>query len=385
MNPTFLPASNATPARSARRGSALILAIGATIPLVIAGGVMLTAITRERSAAEQSVVVSQARDVSASGAHEALARLSKDANYAGSYDVTIGGAQAHVTIAPWKGDGVDNDANGTVDDAGEDDFISITSSGTMNVSFDAKGYEIERQAREGRSATEVIVKKVDLDLAASQAVYIDDALATFKFAGTQFLVNGNDTNIDNSAGPATAIPGIGTPGDPSYIKNQLKANQQPLVIGKGGAPSIMTVADIDLAAQIAALKNLATVTWDDASTSYNGDIGDRPNLNPVIAHAKGSLSLNGSTKGCGILIVDGDLKVNGGFDFVGLIYCSGSVTFNGAGGSKDLHGALYALGAVDGTDITLNGTVQLRYSSEALTIVNTKLSSGVSLVSWTQR
>ena len=57
----------------------------------------------------------------------------------------------------------------------------------------------------------------------------------------------------------------------------------------------------------------------------------------------------------------------------------------GTGGLTPQRGALYTLGAVDGTDVTLNGSVELRYSSEALTVVTSQLAANVSVVSWTQR
>src|SRR5688572_9297790 len=375
---------NPDPKLDTRRGSALILAVGATIPLLVAGGVLLTAITRQRSADEQSLVVTQARDASSSGAQQALARLTADPNYTGSFDVALRGPSAEVTVTAWADDGVDNDENGAIDEAAEADFLSVTSVGTANVRVDGNGV-LDLPTRKGRSTTVAILRKTRLDLVAEQAVYIDDPLAAFKFSGTAFLISGEDTNIDGTPGPNDAIAGIGTPGDPEDIKDQLKANQEPLVVGIGGPPSVHAVADVEMIDQIEMLQDLATVVWDSGVTSYNGDIGDRSALVPVIAHAKGDLKLNGDTKGCGILIVDGDLTINGSFDFVGFIFTAGGVTFNGGGGAKNLHGALFTLGAVDGTDVTINGGVQLRYSSEALTIVTTQLAGSVSLVSWTQR
>jgi hypothetical protein len=371
--------------KNTRSGSALILAIGAAIPLLIAGGVLLTAVTRARTAADHSIVVQQARDVSASGAQNAMARLVADPNFTGDYDLELSGPVAHIAVAAWANDGVDNDKNGKVDDDGEADYLSVTSVGAVNEVLDAKGNALDLPTRQGRSTTEVVLKKNKVDIVTNQAVYIDDPLATFKFAGTAFLISGNDTNINNTVGPNSPIAGIGTPGDPNWIKNQLSAKQKPLVIGKSGSPSVLNVEDVDFSNQIHSIAQLASVVWTDATTSYGGDIGDRADLVPVIAHAKGNLKLNGDTKGCGILVVDGDLTVNGSFDFVGFIYAGGAVTFNGGGGAKDLHGALYTLGAVSGTDVTLNGTVQLQYSSQALQVVTTQLAASVSLVSWTQR
>jgi hypothetical protein len=131
---------------------------------------------------------------------------------------------------------------------------------------------------------------------------------------------------------------------------------------------------------------LATTVWGGASTKLtNGSLGDRKNMVPVIAHAKGDLDLSGSTSGCGILIVDGNLTVTGNFDYAGVMLVTGSVTFKGGGGNKDLHGALFTPGNVKGEDVDISGTIQIRYSSQAIATVTQKVSTGVQLVSWAQR
>lgn len=84
-------------------------------------------------------------------------------------------------------------------------------------------------------------------------------------------------------------------------------------------------------------------------------------------------------------MVDGDLTLTGTFKYVGFILVSGAVTIKGGGGDKDIYGGLLTLGAVTGEGITLSGAVQIRYSSLALSTVETELSGGVTLVAWSQR
>jgi hypothetical protein len=127
------------------------------------------------------------------------------------------------------------------------------------------------------------------------------------------------------------------------------------------------------------------VTFNGPDDSFSGDLGDLKNQKPVVTYAKGNLKLNGNTKGCGILIVDGDVDFNGTFDFAGIIYASGAIRFNGGGGGKNLRGALFTLGAVSGEDVTINGSVDLRYSSEAIALVNQELSGGVEVLSWRRK
>jgi hypothetical protein len=365
-----------------RRGNALLLALGATTTLIIAAGTLLVSVTQERTGTEQSVVNAQARDASTSGAEDALAILDGNSSWTGTFQSAYGGPIADVTVADWGADGADNDGDGTVDESDEDGFIGVISIGRVNQLLDANSALVERASRHADSRTEVVLSKTSLNLAAEQAIYVDDAAATFKFSGTAFLISGNDTNIDGTAGPGASKPGIGTVGDPAGIKSQLKANQKPKVIGFGGAPSVANVGDIDLPATMDSLKELATIVFNGPDDSYSGDLGSFDDQVAVITHAKGDLKLNGNTSGCGILIVEGDVDFNGNFDYAGLIYVTGAVRFNGGGGGKNLRGALFTLGAVTGNDVTINGSVDLRYSSEAITLVNTQLSSSLTVVSW---
>jgi hypothetical protein len=60
---------------------------------------------------------------------------------------------------------------------------------------------------------------------------------------------------------------------------------------------------------------------------------------PII-YATGSIHLNGNGRGQGILLVNGDLEINGKFEFYGLVIVRDDVT-KGNGTAK-IHGALYA-------------------------------------------
>jgi hypothetical protein len=369
-----------------QRGIAMVFAVAAAIPLIGVAGTLLMIAVRQREQVEESIVVTMARDAAASGAQDAMAKLSTNADFTGTYDLAIGGGQAQVTVTDWVSDGIDNDGDGRVDDALEADYVSISSIGSVNVAWDAHGNEMVTAARSMQTTANVITKKVRLTLPVDATFYVDDPLATFTFSGTSFSIDGSDVNLDGTKGPQPALPGMGTPGDPKKLASQFSKSQKSRVTGKGGTPSVLTVADIDLVDEIHHLASLATLTWTDMHEKIsNVEIGDYKNLVPVIAHAKGDLTLSGSAKGCGILVVDGDLVLSGNFDFVGVILVAGSVTFNGGGGKKNLHGALMTPGTIAGTDGSLGGSIQLQYSSQAVDILTSKLSDGVELVSWTQR
>jgi hypothetical protein len=350
-----------------RRGSAALLAMTATIPLMGVAGTLLMVTVHHRSETEESALMTAARDAAASGAQDAMAKLTVDPAFTGAYDLTVGNCTSHVVVSDWANDHVD---------------IDISATGHVNSGGGGLGAGV---STEDRSAG-VLVKKTKLNIVANTAFYVDDALANFNFNGTAFLIKGNDTNLDGTKGPKPAIPGIGTPGNPNGIISQLSAKQKPDVVGLGGSPSVQTVVADDLTADMSAISPLATLNWTGSDVHLsNGIIGDLPHLKAQIAHAKGNLFLSGNTKGCGILVVDGNLEVTGNFDFVGVMYVNGSVTFKGGGGAKNIRGALFTPGNVNGEDVDISGSIQITYSSQAIDIVNTQLSAGVQLISWTQK
>jgi hypothetical protein len=368
-----------------RRGSAALMAITAALPLIGVAGTLLMVTVRQRDEVEAAAIVAAARDAAASGAQDAMAKLAVDPTFSGAYDLTVGGSIAHVVVTDWSNDGVDNDGNGKVDDLAEADYISISSEGRVNVAYDHNGREMDTAAMSQTKTAGSVVKKTKLDIAVNSAFYCDDPLATFTFNGTAFKLSGKDTNLNGSKGPMPDVPGIGTPGDPSLIAKQLTAKQKSDVVGLGLPPSIGTVTTEDIADYAKALGSLATQTWSDADAKQsNAVIGDRTKLVAQIAHAKGNLHLSGSSKGCGVLVVDGDLEVTGNFDFAGLIFVTGSVTFRG-GGNKVVRGALFTPGNVNGEDVEISGSIDIGYSSEAIATVEKQLSMGVELISWTQQ
>jgi len=368
-----------------RRGSAALMAITAAIPLIGVAGTLLMVTVRQRNQVEASAVVAAARDAAASGAQDAMAKLAVDPNWAGEYDLAVGGSLAHVVVTDWTSDGVDNDNNGKVDDLAETDYVSITSEGRVNVAYDRQGRELSTAALSQTKDAGSVVKKTKLDIAVNSAFYCDDPLATFTVNGNAFKISGEDTNIDGTPGPNPDVAGIGTTGDPALIEMQLSAEQQDNIVGMGLPPSIATVATEDIMEYAKALGSLATLTWSDADAKEpSAKIGDREKLIAQIAHAKGNLELSGSSKGCGVLVVDGNLEVTGNLDFVGLIFVTGSVTFR-RGGDKVIRGALFTPGNVNGEDIEVSGSIDIGYSSEAIATVEKQLSVGVELISWTQR
>jgi hypothetical protein len=91
----------------------------------------------------------------------------------------------------------------------------------------------------------------------------------------------------------------------------------------------------------------------------------------VTEYIPGSVKLTSAATGSGILIVDGDLEVNGGLNWYGLILVRGKVSFTGgAGQSVNLYGSILAgedVLAVNNTESdTFGGSINFHYDVCAL-------------------
>ncbi len=76
-----------------------------------------------------------------------------------------------------------------------------------------------------------------------------------------------------------------------------------------------------------------------------------------------TLKLAGDSKGAGILLVDGNLEIVGGFTWYGVILATGRVGYTGAG-QKNVTGGIMA-GENGANEIDIEGNVGINYCSAA--------------------
>jgi len=93
--------------------------------------------------------------------------------------------------------------------------------------------------------------------------------------------------------------------------------------------------------------------------------------NPVTTYIPGSVKLTADANGAGILVVDGDLEINGGLNYYGLILVRGKVSFTGGGAQAvNLYGSILAGEDVTATDTsvsdTFGGSINFHYDVCAL-------------------
>lgn len=92
------------------------------------------------------------------------------------------------------------------------------------------------------------------------------------------------------------------------------------------------------------------------------------------------IQLSGGVSGCGMLLVEGNLKLTGGFAWHGLIMTTGSLTFLG-GGDKNITGAvLSGSSATNAEDDVIAGNTNIIYCSSAVN--NQTMFMAMQVLSW---
>jgi len=172
----------------------------------------------------------------------------------------------------------------------------------------------------------------------------------------------NDVStIGNSGSTATSF---GT--DPTTTASVQHVNPWPNSLNidnlinkyKAGAvsPSFSCTGTQDLTAIPAVYKNCGTQSSQQFG-DYPSGLPTEPALGSytsVTEYIPGSVHLTSDASGSGILIVDGDLDINGGLNWYGLILVRGKVSFTGgAGASTNLYGAILA-----GDDVNASNQAQ---------------------------
>jgi Tfp pilus assembly protein PilX len=113
-------------------------------------------------------------------------------------------------------------------------------------------------------------------------------------------------------------------------------------------------------------KSVST-NWGEPHRSGADYVAECINYFPIV-YFSGSTKFNGNGRGQGILLIEGDLTLNGGFEWDGLIIARDNV--KNSGGTAKIYGSIMAGGAnLDNTvtEDNLSGNITINYSACALT------------------
>lgn len=173
------------------------------------------------------------------------------------------------------------------------------------------------------------------------AIYMPGAAADMEFRiESGSIISGDDTNINGTAGPLAAIPGIATNNAATTAEAIAAVEAGASVTGGGGTPSVVTTSStLDITALVNNFLANPNTVISGGTTLRNGILGTW--ATPQITHVTGDFRVRGTSSGAGVLIVDGNLRIEDTFDFKGLIILrNGGELRLEIGGSAPIYGAI---------------------------------------------
>jgi Tfp pilus assembly protein PilX len=186
------------------------------------------------------------------------------------------------------------------------------------------------------------------------------------------------TTLQGTSAYVLGMDHCGTHHVPGVItKATVTQNGNPTVTGSPIPIVENSLQDIDIEYMVSKFKKRATSSYDVDSATLTGmswgsptpgatqqDASSCSQHNVVYFNTNSTyVKLSGGTSGCGLLLVEGDLSVNGGFQWYGVVVVTGAITFLGGGG-KNVTGGMLAGGAVS-ADL-VGGDANIVYCSQAI-------------------
>ena len=296
------------PSRESQRsgsdqGFVLVAVIATLIPLLLIVGASSSLLTGGLSRVRDAVADSQAFLAAESGIDSAIHRATSGTLTGGGFTADMGRGMTHtVTYFELGTDGIDNDLDTVVDEPDED-VLRVFSVGEYRTS------KLTLVAYLGRVQGITDIKGAML-LQGSPVVKLWD----------NAYITGHNTNLDRTLGdPAFSVEGLSSPpATAADLAAAIDASEAPMIQGIGGSPSL-GLGTQDLPALIGSYRQAATNVIS-GLTHKNVNWGDSATGDWVVSYANHDLIIKGNnSKGAGILICEGQIKIYDGFVFDGLI------------------------------------------------------------------
>jgi hypothetical protein len=238
------------------------------------------------------------------------------------------------------------------------------------------------------------VRRTQIPSAGPGALYLANNNPTDStFRGDNFSIDGNDHMYTGGlASPNNPVPGLSTRSDQNTQEaiNSLNDTQRDDIRGLGfqlGPPTVPSVLTSPNAPDISQMNQMiddilargAVTDYPDGQINGNstfGGTGTNGEPPPQVTHFTNSNGItikgNGNASGAGIMIVEGDLTIQGTFEFKGLILVRGRTNVQTDPSLTDVIGNGTIYGSLWTQDINLivGGSAIIHYSTQALTLAN---------------
>jgi hypothetical protein len=200
-------------------------------------------------------------------------------------------------------------------------------------------------------------------------------------------INGNDHDLAGNLTGGGSVPGIAVDGitQQNSVLDMIAAHAIDQVLGSGGTPSVSAITnEVDWADYAQLIADNPDILIDAQekvkSTNSWGTLAD-----PKVTFINGDIKINNSqaADGCGILVVNGNLEINGGFDYTGLVIAFKETNIDiKLNGNAQILGSLVVAGNAINVDVS-SGNFNALYSTEALNLIETLLvTKRFSILSW---
>lgn len=185
----------------------------------------------------------------------------------------------------------------------------------------------------------------------AHAIFTQNSVNVVGGSGNTITSFGTDPTQGTSTQSGASVQGVNP--WPNSLNINTLINQYKV---GASSPNFTCSGTQDLTTTPATYKNCGTQPGQTFGT-YPTGLPTEPapgSYTSVTEYVPGSVKLTSDASGSGILIVDGDLEINGGLNWYGLILVRGKVSFTGgAGASTNLYGAILA-----GDDVSATNQVQ---------------------------
>jgi len=278
----------------------------------------------------------------------------------GTFGNIIAGNSIEGQKAFWIAEAGLQDAKDRLNNAvGVDAFRNLT--GLSNpVSYAAGRYAITTANDAVDPANRILVRSVGTSATGSKTVEV--TMVKFLFSTPGALYTEAPVDIKGNV----AIAGVSKPGIVTTLDASTITGKTTDVIGAGLTPSIQDhYANLSIQQYVDFLKGYS----DYSSPTLPGGSTWGSDANPIVVHLTGTIPKLGGNSicsgGAGIILVDGDLRIDGNFEWHGLVIATGTIRYIGTGNGQItggiMAGELNFNGTTNGWGDEFGGNAKVKY------------------------